>query len=255
MSAFVDDLIAQVLTLDITLHACRERLAARTDSEALHDLRIALRRLRSLLRPLRKVPAVEPLENAAKAVGKLSGPLRDDEVLLGELQRQGRHDLLTSRQAGLEHGYAALLASAELRRLFQVLDAWPQLFRQAQREQLLQGARKRVGKTLARQQRQLAEALRDPAHDRHRLRLLIKRMRYGSDAYPQLTGVAGADYAALKAAQSALGDWHDLMQWLARVEREAELAALAPLWQQALQAAEGKADQALEPLLERFTKS
>lgn len=56
MSAMVDHVVSQILALQVRLLACRERLAADTDSEALHDLRIAVRRLRSLLRPLQGLP-------------------------------------------------------------------------------------------------------------------------------------------------------------------------------------------------------
>ncbi|UVE19297.1 CHAD domain-containing protein [Pseudomonas sp. LS44] len=252
MSRFVDDLIAQVLRLDIALHACRERMAAHTDGEGLHDLRINMRKLRSLLRPLREVPAMAMLEQAAAALGQLSGPLRDEEVLLGELRRVGRLDLVTIHQASLEAGYRRLLVSAELHHLFRVLDSWPQLMRRAEHYQLLKKARTCIGTALRRQRRKLRKALRDPAHDRHRLRVLIKRMRYGSEAFAQLTPISKSDRDALKAAQSALGTWHDLLQWLARAEREADLASLAPVWREALQDAEEQADQALQPLLERL---
>uniref|UniRef100_UPI0023F41763 CHAD domain-containing protein n=1 Tax=Zestomonas thermotolerans TaxID=157784 RepID=UPI0023F41763 len=80
MSRFIDDLIAQVLGLEVTLRACQARLGARTDAEALHDLRIGLRKLRSLLRPLNRLPLVASLDAAAAALGRLSGPLRDREV-------------------------------------------------------------------------------------------------------------------------------------------------------------------------------
>lgn len=56
MPAMLDDLIAQVLTLEIKLLSCRARLEAGTDGEALHDLRINTRRLRSLLRPCGTCP-------------------------------------------------------------------------------------------------------------------------------------------------------------------------------------------------------
>jgi CHAD domain-containing protein len=58
--------VAQIVALQVRLLACRERLAADTDSEALHDLRTTLRRLRSLLRPLRGLPGVEQLEEAPR---------------------------------------------------------------------------------------------------------------------------------------------------------------------------------------------
>ena len=85
MSALVDRLVAQVLGLEVRLLACQARLSARTDPEALHDLRTTVRRLRSLLRPLRGLPGVEQLEAAASGVGDLTTPLRDREVLAAYL--------------------------------------------------------------------------------------------------------------------------------------------------------------------------
>ncbi|MCY1280607.1 CHAD domain protein [compost metagenome] len=252
MTTFVDELIAQVLSLEIALHACRERLAARTDAEALHDLRIALRKLRSLLRPLRELPAMAPLEQAAAALGARSGPLRDREVLAAELQRQGHAELAAPRLASLQQDYDGLLRSAELRHLLRVLDRWPALVRRAQADGLLRGLRKQVRKTLQRQDRKLAQALADPAHDRHRLRLLIKRVRYGAEAYPALSTVSRQGWAALKAGQSALGDWHDNLQWLAQAAQQADLAALTADWQAALREAEAGADTACEALREHF---
>ena len=108
--AFTEDLQAQVLRLQINLYACRARLAAATDGEALHDVRIVLRKLRSLLRPLRDVPACDALQQRAAELGRLSGPLRDLEVLLAHLQTLGLRDALKRRQPRLDEGYAALLA-------------------------------------------------------------------------------------------------------------------------------------------------
>lgn len=58
MSGFVSNLRSEVLRLQVALYACRERLQAQTDGEALHDLRVCLRRLRSLLKPSRVLLAV-----------------------------------------------------------------------------------------------------------------------------------------------------------------------------------------------------
>ncbi|MBM7062156.1 CHAD domain-containing protein [Pseudomonas sp. UL073] len=252
MTAFVDDLVAQVLTLEVALHAARERLAARTDGEALHDMRIAVRKLRSLLRPLRGRPMMDSLEQAASAFGGRSGPLRDAEVLCAELLRLEQADLLPPRGHALQTGYQQLLGGAELNLLLQMLDRWPELCRQTQRDGELQGARREVSKLLRKQARKLGEALADPAHDRHRLRLLIKRVRYGDEAYPQLSTLGKREQALLKAAQSALGEWHDLLQWLVQAERHVDLRELTPLWQQAMLEAERRADEACEALVEHF---
>ena len=85
MSQMFDHVVVQILGLHVRLLACQARLAQNTDSEALHDLRTTVRRLRSLLRPLRGLPGVDILEAAAKAVGDMTTPLRDREVLAAEL--------------------------------------------------------------------------------------------------------------------------------------------------------------------------
>lgn len=253
MSDLVESLLGQLLRLQIRLFGCRERLQAATDPEALHDLRIALRQLGSLLRPLQQLPACAELQQRAIALGRLSGPWRDLEVLLAYLQAQGLSPAVQARQAQLQQGYKQLLASAELAALFAALDSWPELWRQAQASGELRGLGKLIERRLAKQRRQLLRALADPAHDRHRLRLLIKRLRYGAEAYPQLAEVSGTSLRRLKQAQAALGDWHDHWQWLLRAELETDLQACVPVWQQAMQDAEQRADLALQRLLEGFS--
>ncbi|NQD94801.1 CHAD domain-containing protein [Pseudomonas sp. CrR25] len=255
MAAFAEDLQAQVLRLQISLYACRARLAEATDSEALHDLRIALRRLRSLLRPLRGVPACAELDQRAAALGRSSGPLRDLEVLLAQLRTLGLSEPLHRRLPRLQQGYAALLASAQLQSIFAVLDEWPEQWREAGESGEWRHLRRRVRRRLVKQQRLLAAALADPAHDRHRLRLLIKRVRYGADAYPRLGGLSAMGQAHLKQAQAALGDWHDRLQWLTCAEQEADLQPCVEAWRRAMRAAEEVADLALLELRADFPAS
>lgn len=252
MTRFVDDLRAQVLRLQVNLYGCRERLTAATDSEALHDLRITLRKLCSLLRPLQGLAACVAVQQRAADLGRLSGPLRDLEVLLAHLQATGMTSALNERQMRLREGYALLLGSKPLQAVFVELDAWPELWRQSEANGELRGMRKQVRRRLAKQQRRLAAALIDPAHDRHRLRLLIKRVRYSAEAYPALSGLCATAQAHLKAAQSELGDWHDHLQWLARAELESDLAPCVAAWRSALLAAEQRADQALSTLQADF---
>ena len=68
--AFVDSLVAQLLRCQVDLWEIQARLQAETDREALHDLRIQLRRLRSLLRPLRRHAGIAPLYAAAAALAR-----------------------------------------------------------------------------------------------------------------------------------------------------------------------------------------
>lgn len=249
MSAMLDHVITQVLALQVRLLACRERLAADVDSEALHDLRIALRRLRSLLRPLRGLPGVDQLEGAAKSLGTLTTPLRDREVLAAQLLRQGHEQAGQRRLEGRARTFASVAGSRQLDRVLAILDSFPLFLRACDREGLARGLEKRIDKRLGKQWRKLRKALEDPAHDRHRLRLLIKRVRYGDEAYPQLDPAGKKLRRLLKRAQGDLGEWHDRLQWLLQARDHADLAPCKAAWERELHEAEQKADATLEVLL------
>lgn len=248
MPSMIDHVVSRVLALQMGMLACRERLAADTDSEALHDLRTTLRRLRSLLRPLRGLPGVEQLEEAAGALGTLTTPLRDREVLAAQLVGRGHVQAGERRQEGRARTFAGVASSAQLTRVLAILDAFPLFLRAADREGLMQGMRRRLDKRLEKQWRKLAKALDDPAHDRHRLRLLIKRVRYGDEAYPQLEHAGKKLQRLLKKAQGDLGDWHDRVQWLLQVREHSDLAGCKVAWEHELHAAEGRSDLTLEAL-------
>ncbi|MBN0979362.1 CHAD domain-containing protein [Pseudomonas sp. SDM007_2] len=248
MSALVDQLVAQIIGLEVGLLSCQARLAAVTDDEALHDLRTTVRRLRSLLRPLRGLPGVEQLEAAASAVGQLTTPLRDREVLAAYLQQHGYHEAAARRLRQQPQTYKDVAQSPELAQLLRIMEAFPRFIRASQQQKLLKGLRIRIEKRLAKQWQALEVALHDPDHDRHRLRLLIKRVRYAAEAYPQLGKVPLKAMARLKSAQGALGDWHDCWQWLAQAEHQADLQPCVAVWQRTMAQAEGKADRVLDKL-------
>lgn len=247
--ALVNRLVARFIALDVALVATRARLAASTDREALHDLRIVVRRLRSLLRPLRGLPGVDTLEEIAAEVGRLSSPLRDTEVLVEELERLGLEAGAAQRRAWLAEGYPHLLAEPALARLQHALGQWPGLLRESEREGLIRRWQKKIHRRLIRQRQRLQIALLDPAHDRHRLRLLIKRVRYADEAWPQQLALPRE---LLKAAQTSLGDWHDRLQWCRRAEQEDDLRDCQEHWQRELAAAEVIADAALLQLQRRL---
>ncbi|MGG7649574.1 CHAD domain-containing protein [Pseudomonas sp. ES4] len=251
----INRLVAHVLGLEVRLLACQARLSARTDPEALHDLRTTVRRLRSLLRPLRGLPGVEQLESAASRVGDLTTPLRDREVLAAYLLEHDQPEAAHRRMAQMAEAYPAVATSPEVAQVLMILDAFPRFLRAAQRQGLVKGLRRRIEKRLAKQWKKLDEALHDPAHDRHRLRLLIKRVRYGIDAYPELDRLPKAAMARLKSAQGALGDWHDCLQWLAMAEQETDLQPCVAGWKTAMAKAEDRADRVLDKLSAACFKS
>ena len=252
MQGLKDEIQQHVVRTQVRLFACRERLQADTDNEALHDLRIALRQLRSLLRPLTALTACADLQQRAAELGRLTGPLRDLEVLHGYLHEQGLNMAAQARQPLLHQGYSALLSSAPLAQLLTALDEWPQQWREAAGSGELRGLHTLIGKRLRKDRQRLLQALLDPAQDRHRLRLLVKRLRYAAEAYPQLSELSGRTRMRLKQAQSALGDWHDHWQWLLRAESEADLQPCVPTWRAAIQRAEQEADLALVQLAKAF---
>lgn len=234
--SFIDSVVAQVLGLEVSFHHAYARMACRTDSEALHDLRISVRKLRSLLRPMRRLEAPRALDEAAANVGRLTTPVRDLEVLVEELDRQGFHFQATRRRERAESSYAAIVKSSTVREFVAALDEWPSSMRQAERHGELEYLRGRVRTRLQRQATGLCQALNDPAHDRHRLRLLVKRMRYAHEAYPKLSPISKETANALKKVQSALGDWHDHFQWCLKADQEQDLLVLKDRWEIAAEA-------------------
>ncbi|MFP3514838.1 CHAD domain-containing protein [Pseudomonas sp. SIMBA_077] len=248
MSDLIDRIVANCLRLEVGLLACQARLQAETDPEALHDLRTTVRRLRSLLRPLRGLPGVVQLEMSASQVGVLTTPLRDLEVLAAHLEQQGHSALAKRRLKQLAGSYQRVAASAELMQLLMILEAFPRFLRASQREGLLRGLRQNIEAVLAKQRKNLSKALKDPAHDRHQVRLMIKRVRYGAEAYPAQSSVPMTMVKHLKDAQKALGEWHDAWQWLAQAEQQPDLQPCVEQWRATLARGEKRADRALVKL-------
>ena len=252
--AFVDSLVAQLLRCQVDLWEIQARLQAETDREALHDLRIQLRRLRSLLRPLRKHAGIAPLYAAAAALGRLTTPWRDLEVLIAHLQSQGLGHASAVREAALHSAYATLRDGQVLAPLLALLDNSPATLRNAAQQGQLPGSKKRIRAYLHKQRKQLQLALADSQSDRHRLRLLTKRVRYSNEVYARWSIESAATMAALKVVQATLGDWHDLYQWGQRASREADLQPLQAYWQLRANQALAAVDEPLHHLVRRLAK-
>lgn len=116
MSEFIDVLIARVLQLEVNLLAGRERMAAATDDEALHDVRIAVRKLRSLLRPFRKMIEHDPLVNAAAALGPQQQPGARQRSAAGRTASPSRYGS-GGRASGTRTARAVPAATAQRRGL------------------------------------------------------------------------------------------------------------------------------------------
>jgi len=165
--SFVDDFVAQIISLEVSLYHSRARLQANSYSEALHDLRIAVRKIRSLLRQLRNMPEVIELNQAAAEVGRATTPRRDLEVIVDELRKMGCPRQAMSRSATLTGQYRKIIGSPMLDKLFGELDRWPELFRTAQRAGELADVKRPIQKALKKKITQLIAGLRDKHFDRH----------------------------------------------------------------------------------------
>lgn len=228
--SFVDKFVAEILALEVALYHSRARLEARTDSEALHDLRIAVRRIRSLLRPMRSMSEVVALNNAAAEVGRLTTPTRDLEVMIQELEGRGFPGQAQLRKARLASSYSKILKSTALKNLFIQLDEWPPTFRLVEVNGGLKRLQPHIEKALKKQIDRLHTAVDDTGFDRHELRILVKRTRYLTEAFPKLSPLARKAASSLKSLQSALGAWHDHYQWCQKVLTESDLRPLEKAW-------------------------
>ncbi len=208
------------------------RLGDPADLEALHDFRVAVRRLRSTLRLLE--PALEGALTGKQLrrlsrLARRTGPARDAEVLIAWLG-EARGRLGAPYRGALDW----LLDRLERRRAEaarEVLEeALPRFRRLAPRLARRLSARPAVGAgapttlaallaaTLRAQARALREALAgviggEDARGLHQARIEAKRLRYLLEPLRTLPGAdATGAVGALKELQELLGTWHDRHQ-------------------------------------------
>ncbi|AWM92506.1 metal-chelation protein CHAD [Pseudomonas sp. 31-12] len=253
--SFVDKFVAEILALEVALYHSRARLGARTDSEALHDFRIAVRRIRSLLRPMRSMSEVAALNNAAAEVGRLTTPARDLEVMIQELEDRDFPGQAQLRKARLASSYSKILKSPALNNLFIQLDEWPPTFRSVEVNGGLKHLQPQIEKALKKQIDRLHAAVDDTGFDRHELRILVKRTRYLTEAFPNLSPLSRKAASSLKSLQSALGAWHDHHQWCQKALIESDLRSLEKVWQSCAATALEKAETQLVGLAKLLPES
>jgi len=231
-----------------------------TDAAALHDLRVALRRLRSTLRalgPLLGDAAGKKAPRRLRKAARLTGPARDAEVLLAWLDAsrerlaapyRGALDWLQDRvERRLARGRAEVAAAA-LPRLSRATGRLAGRLAEPPAGPLPPGTPATFAAALAALLRAQTVALREAirevagAEDAaaiHQVRIEGKRLRY---LLEPLRGVpdAGADeaVAALKALQDVVGEWHDAWQ--------AQVALARALTEAAAERARWRAKEAAE---------
>ena len=235
------------------------------DPEALHQSRVAIRRLRAglgLFGPLFEHDAQAEVLNAElKAAANALGPARDAHVLLGRLtaasteQAQDAAELLDHVRSVAERtmqSAQAFLTGAEFQTLLVTFAWW------VERSDLLdQDCSARLpqfaAKALRKRRRKIRHMGLDPAAmtvaERHALRIAVKKMRYAADflapLYPSQSAKKHVDRFKDAAAkvQDRLGELHDLDVLAAG--REALFAGLEPIGAARLSA---QLDELIPPL-------
>lgn len=227
-----------------------EQLRHRASPEVIHQLRVGLRRLRSLLTSFKSVVTDSRLP-AIKAelrwlTGELDAARNLDVLLQGDYRAAvaAKEDVEGVKGLGLRlrnarrMAYvrsAAAVESERFRRLLIDLLVWieagPWTASPAREDARRQPIRKFAARELDKRRRRIVRRGRDLAsldvEARHKLRIDAKRLRYAADNFLGLFGhpKRGAAFiACLKQAQDALGDLNDIVVG----ERLAHEAAVSP---------------------------
>lgn len=223
--------------------------------EALHDLRVASRRLRALLEVFgHLVPEHEATRRQLRQVTRIAGPLREADVSFGELTQMRLRPSSLLEAASLEHvsiqldaerGRMRRKATRRLgkisteklqRKLYDLVEALVRALLVAPLGELAE-------LVLTPRLESLFDAL--PAHgsgdtrpaglgeELHAVRIHIKRLRYAVELLSPLLGSAYAEvHANLKGLQQDLGRHHDLFvlyQLLLRTRDELEAGGFTQL--------------------------
>jgi CHAD domain-containing protein len=207
---------------DEALAAAQPRVLGNTDSEAVHDLRVALRRLRTLLKLARPIFGAFHTDAVRRAFVDLqasTGDLRDEEALADTLHSlKLDHASLTTwrarrlaRDKRLRGSLVRRLRRGELDRARALLQALLTLPVHPDRDAALH----KFGRRMVQKAQRGVESRRDTAEDDvvglHDLRIAYKKLRYAVEIF---TEALPADLAAMAEPaarfQKRLGDLHDL---------------------------------------------
>ncbi|MGD0529735.1 MAG: CHAD domain-containing protein [Polyangiaceae bacterium] len=228
-------LVAKLKALDTRLGSVAPRvLDATDDADAVHDLRVALRRTRTVLEVGRAVLGrfqADEVRRALRAVMRATGALRDDEVLLelvasvasdqvSPASMQAWLDVRRARERRLRGLLRRSLRSGELDRGRHLLEALLAFRVDPDRDRRITKFARRAVERARREVDRRREARPDDAEALHRLRIAYKRLRYTAETF---TDALPTELAALAQPaarlQGRLGELHDVDVALGCVRR------------------------------------
>jgi len=236
-SATAGPFLADALrALDARLESAGRRvLEADADRDAVHDLRVALRRTRTELevgRPVLGAFHSDEVRRSLRDVQRATGALRDEEVLLELIVSLGvdRPDVLAwvesrrRRERALRAALRRMLRAGELDRGRRMLDALLAFRIKPSRDRRLgKFARRAVEEARRDVERRRAGRIED-VQAMHDLRIAYKRLRYTVDAFATALPFDLSALAQPAARQqSRLGELHDVDVAIACVRRARSL--------------------------------
>ena len=208
--------------LDASLAKAIRRVMTNADGEALHDMRVAIRRLRTVLRLARPIYGsyrTSAVRRAFTVVQSKTGDLRDEEALAETFDGLSLDDPAFTewrarrkgREKRLRAAVTSRLRAGDLtlaRRLLRALLLLP--VRPSRDTALDRFARRTVNRS-----RKRVDAMRDvPTSDveqMHRLRIRYKELRYSAEIFAEALPLDLAALAPPAARfQKRLGDIHDI---------------------------------------------
>jgi CHAD domain-containing protein len=209
------------------------------DPEDLHDLRVAVRRLRALLRASRPLVVEtwsEPLREELAWLGRALGPARDLDVMLDHIrseiaalgdERDLGRPIVTALEVERDRARHAMLAELRTRRYLDLLGA----LERAARAPVLHTEQQPLPEIAAREFRRLRKTMAkigpEPSDEAlHRARIKGKRARYAAELAETIMGTpAERLISRAKRFQDVLGEHQDAIVAEAKIR---ELTADGP---------------------------
>jgi len=216
------------------MHETEEGTRAGEDIEALHDMRVATRRLRAALRAFRKPlgrEILEPYREELKWVAGTLGRVRDLDVWIRFLEtyvdkapaadREALEAYLAAERSERESLRTRLIADLDSDRFAQFTKGFDEFLRRgpgAADDTVGPFAARSIAKRMKRILK-FADGIKSAPEERlHRLRILCKRLRYTGEFFAPCFGKRVEKMIQiLRHVQDALGDVHDTIVWRERI--------------------------------------
>lgn len=209
---FIDTLQAILTAQAFAVSTQRNNILASTDPEGVHQMRIAVRRIRSVLRSLGM--ADSELAQKARGLTAQLGTVRDLDVLLARYQKQdvqaGYIEHLQTQWRRKRKALKELLQSNRYREFEETLQQFQRGLTPFGMN-TIQAAEHFIGQELKRTKRKGRRISKDaPDRQIHKLRLQCKRLRYLVELFERHGNIRlDAFKHAARALQSLLGEFVD----------------------------------------------